>query len=128
MTRQGRCAGPHGTFGPVRPGHGRPHGPGQPPPGDGGDPWPTRARTARQQTSDDYPDRDDARVRDYAAVMSAEVQPDGVGAQVEAGPFLDPVPSLVQELLSAIPAGCTWLLPVRDHAGQVVDFRIGAVG
>src|SRR4051812_21529233 len=35
---------------------------------------------------------------------------------------------LVQELLSAIPAGCTWLLPVRDSDGQVVDFRIGAAG
>jgi serine phosphatase RsbU (regulator of sigma subunit) len=33
---------------------------------------------------------------------------------------------LVQELLSAIPASCTWLLPVRDSRGRVADFRIAA--
>lgn len=35
---------------------------------------------------------------------------------------------MVQELLSAIPASCTWLVPIRDTAGRVVDFRIAAVG
>ncbi|MBG0561012.1 PP2C family protein-serine/threonine phosphatase [Actinoplanes aureus] len=32
----------------------------------------------------------------------------------------------VRELLAAIPAGCTWLLPVHGPAGEVVDFRIAA--
>ncbi|MBB5873427.1 serine phosphatase RsbU (regulator of sigma subunit) [Allocatelliglobosispora scoriae] len=35
---------------------------------------------------------------------------------------------IVRELLAAIPSSCTWLLPVRDGAGQIVDFRIGAAG
>ncbi|GAA1833277.1 hypothetical protein GCM10009682_59600 [Luedemannella flava] len=34
--------------------------------------------------------------------------------------------AIVQEILSVIPAGCTWLLPVTDEAGQVVDFRVAA--
>jgi serine phosphatase RsbU (regulator of sigma subunit) len=34
--------------------------------------------------------------------------------------------STVQELLSAIPAGCTWLVPVVGDDGQVTDFRVGA--
>lgn len=32
----------------------------------------------------------------------------------------------IQEILSGIPAGCTWLLPVRDEHGRVVDFRVAA--
>ena len=32
---------------------------------------------------------------------------------------------LVQEILSAIPAGCTWLWPIVDD-GRVVDFQVGA--
>ena len=36
--------------------------------------------------------------------------------------------AVVQDLLSAIPAGCTWLLPVTAENGEVVDFRIAAVG
>ncbi|MFC7533788.1 PP2C family protein-serine/threonine phosphatase [Actinoplanes sp. GCM10030250] len=32
----------------------------------------------------------------------------------------------VRELLAAIPAGCTWLLPVHSPTGDVVDFRIAA--
>src|SRR4051812_49065487 len=56
--------------------------------------------------------------------MAAEAE----GAEVEAGWPLDPVAAVVQEVLSAIPAGCTWLLPVRDADASVVDFRIGAVG
>src|SRR5687767_10023072 len=35
---------------------------------------------------------------------------------------------VVRELLSAIPAGCTWLLPVTDAAGAVIDFRLAAAG
>jgi serine phosphatase RsbU (regulator of sigma subunit) len=35
---------------------------------------------------------------------------------------------LIQEILSVIPGGCTWILPVTDDQGQVVDFRIGAAG
>lgn len=33
--------------------------------------------------------------------------------------------ALVQEVLSVIPVGCTWLLPVTAD-GQIVDFRIAA--
>ncbi|RZU48705.1 serine phosphatase RsbU (regulator of sigma subunit) [Krasilnikovia cinnamomea] len=33
---------------------------------------------------------------------------------------------VVRELLAAIPAGCTWLLPVADDDGTVADFRIAA--
>jgi serine phosphatase RsbU (regulator of sigma subunit) len=40
----------------------------------------------------------------------------------------DDATPLVQELLSGIPAGCTWLLPIQDDAGAVVDFRIAAAG
>ena len=40
----------------------------------------------------------------------------------------DDLAPLVQEILSAIPGGCTWLVPVRDEDGEVVDFRIGATG
>ena len=35
------------------------------------------------------------------------------------------VAALVQEILSVVPAGCTWLLPVAAD-GEVVDFRIAA--
>jgi serine phosphatase RsbU (regulator of sigma subunit) len=34
--------------------------------------------------------------------------------------------AVIQEILSAIPAGCTWLLPVTADGGRVVDFRIAA--
>ena len=34
--------------------------------------------------------------------------------------------SAVREVLSVIPAGCSWLLPVRDPGGEVVDFTISA--
>jgi serine phosphatase RsbU (regulator of sigma subunit) len=34
--------------------------------------------------------------------------------------------ALVQEILSAIPAGCSWLLPVTDRTGRVVDFTVAA--
>lgn len=37
-----------------------------------------------------------------------------------------PVAPLVQEILSAIPAGCTWLLPVTGEAGAVVDYTVAA--
>jgi len=38
----------------------------------------------------------------------------------------DAVTSAVREVLSVIPAGCSWLLPVRDPGGEVVDFTISA--
>ncbi|WP_246158976.1 PP2C family protein-serine/threonine phosphatase [Catellatospora sichuanensis] len=34
----------------------------------------------------------------------------------------------VRELLSGLPASCSWLLPVTDGDGAVVDFRIAAAG
>ncbi|OJF13388.1 PP2C family protein-serine/threonine phosphatase [Couchioplanes caeruleus] len=34
--------------------------------------------------------------------------------------------ALVQKVLSAIPAGCTWLLPVTGPGGEIVDFTIAA--
>ena len=36
--------------------------------------------------------------------------------------------TVVQELLSAMPAGCSWLQPVTDEHGRPVDFRVAAVG
>lgn len=33
---------------------------------------------------------------------------------------------IIQEVLAALPAGCTWVLPVCDAEGQVVDYRIAA--
>lgn len=34
--------------------------------------------------------------------------------------------AVVRELLSAIPVGCTWLVPVHGPGGEVADFRIAA--
>jgi serine phosphatase RsbU (regulator of sigma subunit) len=42
--------------------------------------------------------------------------------------MVDPVASVVRQILSVIPGGCTWVLPVTDEAGEVVDFRIAAAG
>lgn len=36
------------------------------------------------------------------------------------------VTSAIREVLSVIPAGCSWLLPVTDSAGAVADFEIAA--
>ena len=36
------------------------------------------------------------------------------------------VAAVVHEILAAIPAGCSWLLPVRDAAGAVVDYEVAA--
>lgn len=36
------------------------------------------------------------------------------------------VEEVVRCVLSATPAGCTWLLPVTDDTGEVIDFRIAA--
>jgi hypothetical protein len=33
---------------------------------------------------------------------------------------------VVRELLAAIPAGCTWLVPIAGDDGEVVDFRVAA--
>src|SRR5205823_5104873 len=33
---------------------------------------------------------------------------------------------IVQELLDALPDAHAWLIPVRDAAGEVVDFRVDA--
>src|SRR4051794_14015464 len=38
----------------------------------------------------------------------------------------DAVTSAIRDVLSVIPAGCSWLLPVRDADGEVVDFTIAA--
>ncbi|MGK5682007.1 PP2C family protein-serine/threonine phosphatase [Actinoplanes sp. URMC 104] len=38
----------------------------------------------------------------------------------------DEVATVVREMLSVIPAGCSWLLPVTSADGVVRDFRIGA--
>lgn len=38
----------------------------------------------------------------------------------------DRVAPVVQEILSATPAGCSWLLPVTTGDGRIVDFRIAA--
>ncbi|MEV4639562.1 SpoIIE family protein phosphatase [Actinoplanes sp. NPDC049548] len=38
----------------------------------------------------------------------------------------EPPIALVQEVLSAIPSGCTWLLPVTGDTGEVVDFTVAA--
>ncbi|MFI7542128.1 PP2C family protein-serine/threonine phosphatase [Actinoplanes sp. NPDC049599] len=35
--------------------------------------------------------------------------------------------TVVREVLAVAPAGCSWLLPERDAAGHVADFRIAAV-
>ncbi len=35
---------------------------------------------------------------------------------------------VVRELLSGVPAACTWLLPVVDATGAVIDFRLAATG
>ncbi len=37
-----------------------------------------------------------------------------------------PLAAAVREIVAAIPAGCSWLLPERDDDGRVVDFRIAA--
>jgi serine phosphatase RsbU (regulator of sigma subunit) len=36
--------------------------------------------------------------------------------------------SIVQEILSRLPGGCTWLVPVFGPDGHVADFRIAAAG
>jgi serine phosphatase RsbU (regulator of sigma subunit) len=38
----------------------------------------------------------------------------------------DVVSSVVREILSVIPGGCTWLLPLVAEDGQVADFRVAA--
>ncbi len=38
----------------------------------------------------------------------------------------DRVARAVQQVLAVLPAGCSWLMPVRDGDGTVVDFRVGA--
>ena len=54
---------------------------------------------------------------------------DGVGREPAAvAPRPDGVSTaaVVQEVLSAIPSGCSWLLPVTADDGRIVDFRIAA--
>ena len=38
----------------------------------------------------------------------------------------DAVIELAREILTVVPGGCTWLLPVPAEDGRVVDFRIAA--
>jgi serine phosphatase RsbU (regulator of sigma subunit) len=40
----------------------------------------------------------------------------------------EPVAALVQRVLSVIPSGCTWLIPIQDPHGETIDFRIAAAG
>jgi serine phosphatase RsbU (regulator of sigma subunit) len=35
---------------------------------------------------------------------------------------------LVRQILSVIPAGCSWIVPICDDNGEVIDFRVAAVG
>ena len=46
-------------------------------------------------------------------------------ANLVAGEAMLPV---VRELLSGVPGACTWLLPVADDTGAVIDFRLAAAG
>src|SRR5439155_13631658 len=41
-------------------------------------------------------------------------------------PTLAPTPALVQHLLDCIPGAHSWLVPVRDPSGEVVDYVTGA--
>jgi len=38
------------------------------------------------------------------------------------------IASVVRQVLSVIPRGCTWLLPITSEDGRVVDFRVAATG
>ncbi|GAA2343092.1 PP2C family protein-serine/threonine phosphatase [Dactylosporangium salmoneum] len=38
----------------------------------------------------------------------------------------DAIAAVVREILAAVPAGCSWLRPVRDPGGRVTDFRVEA--
>ncbi|GAA4568927.1 hypothetical protein GCM10023176_24370 [Micromonospora coerulea] len=50
----------------------------------------------------------------------------GVGGGRAAAPAAPPIAPVVQEILSAIPAGCSWLLPLTADDGRIVDFRVAA--
>jgi serine phosphatase RsbU (regulator of sigma subunit) len=51
---------------------------------------------------------------------------EGVQDPVATALRADSIPAVVQEVLSAIPAGCSWLTPVIGDDGAVTDFRIAA--
>ncbi|MEV4657074.1 SpoIIE family protein phosphatase [Micromonospora sp. NPDC049301] len=51
---------------------------------------------------------------------------DRTGRRGHAAEAARPVEAVVRELLAVGPAGCSWLLPVPDDGGPVVDFRIAA--
>jgi serine phosphatase RsbU (regulator of sigma subunit) len=40
----------------------------------------------------------------------------------------DVVTTVLRELAAAVPVGCTWLLAVRDDAGEVVDYQVAVAG
>ena len=40
----------------------------------------------------------------------------------------DEVPAAIREVLAAVPAGCSWLLPIAGPDGAVTDFTIAAAG
>jgi serine phosphatase RsbU (regulator of sigma subunit) len=46
--------------------------------------------------------------------------------RTDAAAAVDPAVAVVQEILSAIPAGCSWLRPVPDDHGRPVDFLVAA--
>jgi serine phosphatase RsbU (regulator of sigma subunit) len=47
----------------------------------------------------------------------------GIRRTTDAG---DPLAAAVREILAAVPAGCTWLVPITGEDGVVVDFRVAA--
>jgi serine phosphatase RsbU (regulator of sigma subunit) len=59
--------------------------------------------------------------------MADDSSPDVTVAAVAREQPDDAVAAVVRQLLLAVPAGCTWLVPVTDSDGGVVDFRVGAV-
>ena len=58
--------------------------------------------------------------------MADETRPERPTA--DGPPPGDSVVPVVQHILSLIPGGCTWLLPVWDENQQLVDFQIAAAG
>ncbi|MFI5845188.1 PP2C family protein-serine/threonine phosphatase [Catenuloplanes sp. NPDC051500] len=53
---------------------------------------------------------------------------DGAPVRISATAPAEQAAALVQEILSGMPAGCSWLLPITDPDGTVTDFRIAAAG
>lgn len=67
----------------------------------------------------------DTRSRDRQTPPGGPAHPTSPAELLATGRSMLPA---VRELLSGVPAGCTWLLPVLDDRGAVADFEIAAVG